>query len=347
MSDFYRYPAEWELHEACWLAWPSDEALWEEDLLGAQLEFAELCKAITDYDSETKTFKGERLEILVSSPSAHLVAKKVLEGLPVRFHEIPYGDIWLRDTAPLFIEKNDREIVAQIFQFNGWGEKYILKGDQDVGVKIANASKLVSQSIPFILEGGSLETDGLGTCLTSEQCLLNPNRNKGMNIRQVENVLGESLGIKKTIWLKQGLLNDHTDGHIDTLARFVAPGVVICMSPANKEDPNELVLHEIRETLTQSTDAQGKKLKVLEVPSPGPVKDETGSFMPASYMNFYIGNSSVVGPTYGAPNDDKAVQFISDLFPKRKVVGRSARIILEGGGAFHCITQQQPLRRAR
>lgn len=331
-------PAEWTAHESCWLAWPSAANLWQEDLAQAQTEFTSLCKAIAE---------GEKLEILVPDATSERQAEKALAGLRVRFHRIPFGDIWLRDTAPIFLTNEFGRVASARFGFNGWGEKYVLPFDADVSTKIAVQAEVPGFSFPWILEGGSVEVDGEGTCLTSRQCLLNDNRNPGMNQASIEAALKESLGVSKVLWLRDGLLNDHTDGHIDTIARFVGPGVVACMKATDPaQDPNHEVFEEIASDLADMTDAKGRELKVVRVPSPGKILNEDGDVMPASFLNFYIGNKTVVVPVYGSKFDDVAVKCIAELFPTRKTVGLPAIAILTGGGAFHCITQQQPLARA-
>ncbi|MEO5669025.1 MAG: agmatine deiminase family protein [Bdellovibrionota bacterium] len=327
-------PAEWALHDACWLAWPWDGELWAENLLSAQKEFTDLCRAISANG-------GEPLHILVPDATFEKAAQLALAGVAVTFHRIPVGDIWLRDTAPIFVQENGNT-KAHIFRFNGWGEKYLLDHDDLVSARVAEASRFSSKSFPFVLEGGSVDVDGEGTCLTTKQCLLNPNRNPSMNASDIETSLREALGATKILWLGDGLINDHTDGHIDTIARFVAPGVVVCMEATTEDDPNSKILATIRRDLESFSDARGRKLKVLTIPSPGRVENEEGDVMPASYVNFYIGNKSVVVPTYGVPADAKAVAAIAKIFPEHRTVGLSARAILSGGGAFHCITQQQP-----
>jgi agmatine deiminase len=195
----------------------------------------------------------------------------------------------------------------------------------------------------WVLEGGSVDVDGEGTLLTTRQCLLHPNRNPSMDASSIEARLREALGVDKVLWLNEGLLNDHTDGHVDTIARFAAPGVVACMEPAKDDDPNEKVLREIAGELEEMTDARGRRLEVVRIQSPGRVESDDGQILPASYLNFYIGNRAVVVPTFGSPADEAAVRAIAGLFPTRRTVGIDARAILSGGGAFHCITQQQPL----
>jgi agmatine deiminase len=328
-------PAEWAPHSACWLAWPWDGSLWEDNLLPAQKEFADLCRAIA-------ADGGESLDLLVPDDQSEMDARHALGPINVRFHRIPVGDIWLRDTAPIFVKDRAGSLRAHCFKFNGWGEKYQLDHDDKVSARVAEASKKQSAFFSLVLEGGSVEVDGEGTCLTTRQCLLNPNRNPTMGESDIEDALRSGLGVEKILWLGDGLINDHTDGHIDTIARFVAPGVVVCMEKGSEDDPNTEILAKIRSDLEAMSDARGRKLKVVTIPSPGRLLNEDGDVMPASYVNFYIGNKTVVVPTYGVANDAKAVAGIAKLFPHHKTVGLSALAILSGGGAFHCITQQQP-----
>jgi agmatine deiminase len=211
--------------------------------------------------------------------------------------------------------------------------------------KSARASRCIAKADyrrhEFVLEGGAIEMDGEGTLLTTRQCLLNPNRNAHWTEEGAEVALKRALGVEKILWLDEGLLNDHTDGHIDNLARFVAPGKVVCQSPANRDDPNHDVLEEIALSLGGMRDAKGRKLEVIRIPSVGLLEDEDGDPTPASHMNFLIGNSTVVVPIYSGSGDD-AVNALGPLFPDRKVIGLSSNAILTGGGSFHCITQQEP-----
>jgi agmatine deiminase len=258
-----------------------------------------------------------------------------------RFHRALYGDIWLRDTAPIFVI-DDGALSAQVFKFNGWGGKYALPGDAELASVIAELSHLPARHHDFVLEGGAIELDGEGTLLTTKQCLLNPNRNPALSQAEIEIKLRAAFGVETILWLDQGLLHDHTDGHVDTIARFVAPGRVVCMAPSGDDDPNAEVLRQIEADLRAMKDAKGRALEVITVPSPGKVLDEDGEVMPASHVNFYVGNRAVVVPVYGTAYDDAAVAAIAPLFPGRNVVGRSCLAILEGGGGFHCITQQEP-----
>jgi agmatine deiminase len=352
-SEFFQ-PAEWASHESVFLAWPSHADLWRENLPAAQTEFTKLCQAIADVDPTTGKARGELLEILVFDDDSKADAQKALSGLPVRFHPIPYGDIWLRDTAPIFLMNAKGDLACAKFVFNGWGGKYELPFDPEVSTAIAHVADVPVHSYSWILEGGSVEVDGEGTCLTSKQCLLNPNRNPSMDQAEIEKALGQALGVKKVLWLDDGLLNDHTDGHIDTIARYVGPATIACMVPndptgandsdaANEsQDPNAKIMEQIARDLESFTDAKGRNIKVARIPSPGKILSSDGEIMPASYLNFYIANSTVIVPTYGSANDEKAVSAIAKLFPTRRTIGSSAFAILSGGGAFHCITQQRP-----
>jgi agmatine deiminase len=338
----FRQPAEWDEHEAVWLAWPSHEDLWGDALPGVRAAFTEFAAAIADRD-ERGVPRGERLNVLVPDEENERLASKALAGLGANLFRIPFGDIWLRDTAPVFLAGPGGEQATVCFAFNGWGGKYVLPGDDAVAERIAAAAGLSAFRFPWVLEGGSVEVDGEGTCLTTRQCLLNPNRNAEMSPRAIEEGLRDALGVSSVLWLGDGLRNDHTDGHVDTLARFVALGEVVCMSPEGAADPNRAALLQIARDLSTMRDAAGRALNVRTVPSPGLVKDADGEPMPASYVNFYVANTTVVVPAYGVPNDEAARAAIGALFPGRRAVSVPARQLLEGGGAFHCISQQVPL----
>lgn len=337
----FRKPAEWEPHDACWTAWPSDEGLWKQEIGPARRALVALCEAVADVDPESERARGERVEILVPDDRAETEARRELEGAPARLHRIPFGDIWIRDTGPAFVTSG-HELRAACFGFNGWGGKYLFEHDPEVGERIAATAEVPALRYPWVLEGGAVEVDGEGTAITTRQCLLNPNRGAGLDQAVVEARLREALGVERIIWLDRGLAGDHTDGHVDMVARFVAPGVVVCAEPHSSRDPSHAALAEAREALRGALDASGRRLEVVPLPSPGPVRDRDGNLMPASYANFYIGNSTIAVPTYASRQDAAALAVIAQLFPGRRAVGIDARAILTGGGAFHCITQQQP-----
>ena len=320
-----RQPAEWAPHAAIWTAWPSDASLWQEDLEPAQAEVAAMVAAII-------ADGGEPVELLVDGPEAEATARLALADHPsVRIHQRKFGDIWLRDTGPLFLSDGS----AAGFRFNGWGGKYELEGDDTVADFVAETQGAALTRHDWVLEGGAIEPDGTGRVVTTRQCLLNPNRNPDLSQADIEARLAADLGLDTVIWLGDGLLNDHTDGHVDNLARFIAEGVVVVPEAAGADDPNAEVYAEARRTL----EAAG--LEVKTIPSPG-LLDVDGEAIPASYMNFLITNQKVIVPIYGQPNDEAAVAAVQALFPGRTAVGLPANHILTGGGSFHCITQQVP-----
>jgi agmatine deiminase len=321
-------PAEWAPQRAIWTAWPSDPLLWAEDLDQARDEVAAMVAAIAEGETPVR--------ILASGAEAVASAKKALANRADVIAE-PFGDIWLRDTGPIFSSAGR----ANAFRFNGWGGKYQLDHDDTVAARLASHAGADLARHDFILEGGAIEMDGQGTLLTTRQCLLNPNRNRGWTQAKAEAALRATLGAAKVLWLDDGLANDHTDGHIDNLVRFVRPGHVVCQAPAGADDPNTDVLNAIYHALCAMTDATGAALTVHQIPSPGLVADEDGDAIPASHMNFIITNRAVVTPVYSATGDE-AVRALAALFPERKVIGLAAPAILTGGGSFHCITQQQP-----
>jgi agmatine deiminase len=326
-------PAEWEPHEATWLAWPSHADLWQENLGPAREAFVHLALAIAE---------GERVEVLVPDEAEERVARQRLAGDRFRFHHVPFGDIWLRDTAPIFLRTARGALEARRFRFNGWGGKYVLEHDDAVSAHVARLAGVQDRPMPFVLEGGAVDVDGEGSVITTRQCLLNPNRNGQVGAATVEGWLREALGVERVLWLGDGLVNDHTDGHVDTVVRFVRPGVVVAMEPRSEDDPNSDILHALLRDASALVDARGRTLEVVRIPSPGRVLDGEGRVMPASYVNFYVSNTSVVVPMYGSPHDDEAYERIGALFAGRRTFGVDARAILTGGGAFHCITQQQP-----
>jgi agmatine deiminase len=323
-------PAEWQPHKAIWTAWPSAADLWGEDLDQARVEVAAMVRALADGGA------GDKMRVLAHGREAEASAKLAI-GQSAEIIPAAFGDIWLRDTGPIFT--NDGRALG--FRFNGWGGKYILPHDEEVSARVALNAGADFRMHDFILEGGAIEMDGEGTLLTTRQCLLNPNRNPHWTEAGAERELQRALGVEKVLWLDEGLANDHTDGHIDNLARLIAPGRVVCQTPFGPDDPNADVLEEIALALGGMTDAHGRKLDVVRIPGPGVVLDEDGDAVAASHMNFLIGNTTVVVPVYSA-SGQAAVDALKPLFPGRKIVGLPSRAILTGGGSFHCITQQEP-----
>lgn len=329
-------PPEWAPQRAIWTAWPADPSEWNGDLDAPRRDIAALVEVLHA--------AGNRVRVVVNGEAAEVSARAAL-GPTAEIVVARYGDIWLRDTGPIFARAGT-ERVALRFATNSWGGKYDLPDDAKVGDEIARLAGVPVRRFAFVLEGGAVDHDGEGTVLTTRQTLLNPNRN-GWSKLQAEAALGEAFGAKKIIWIDEGLKNDHTDGHIDNIARFVGPGRVVCQSAAGVDDPNAATLDQIAATLAAATDAAGRKLKLVRVPGPGLYRNALGEIGPASHMNFIIANGVVVVPVYGTPSEAAALAALQDVFSGRKVIGVSSRGLLgageAGGGSFHCITQQEPL----
>ena len=316
---------EWAPHEAVWIGFPSDPELWLGDLKPAEEEVAAFAEAVHAGG------KGEKVWLVAAHDGAAESARQLAPFAKIIVE--PFGDIWLRDTGPIVLGSGKNRL-ARGFGFNGWGGKYDLEGDQDIGGRLARRADLPFSKAEWVLEGGAIDGDGSGTVLTTEQCLLNPNRNL-LTRDDTEQRLLDDLGFERVIWFGSGLMNDHTDGHVDNLARFVAPGRV-AIPTAAKDDPNQAVYKDAARRLGEA------HLDIVTLPSPGKITDEDGDVLPASYMNFYIGNAAIVVPQYGAPNDQAAVEVVRALFPDRVAIGLRADHILTGGGSFHCISQQVP-----
>ena len=328
----FTVPAEWAPHRAMWLGFPSHADLWEADLEPAQSEVAALARALAGPG-------GERVRLMTGHPDGEAAARRLLDDV-ADIEIVPgrFGDIWLRDTGPIFASDGR----ARAFRFNGWGGKYELEHDDEVAGQIGEAAGVEIVHHDFVLEGGALDHDGAGTVLTTTQCLLNPNRNVGWTDTIAELALGESLGARKVLWLGEGLANDHTDGHVDNLARFVAPATVAIPVAWGRGDPNAAAFDDAARRLAHMTDAHGETLQVVRIPSPGWVEGDDGRPVPASHMNFLIANRAVIVPIYEPRPGEFAVEVLKQVFPDRAVIGLPSKAILTGGGSFHCITQQEP-----
>ena len=327
-------PPEWAPQKAIWTAWPSNAEEWNGDLASPRRDVAALVRALAP---------SNHVRLLVAGGEAEASARAALEDaaelIPAR-----YGDIWLRDTGPIFARTATGPIALR-FQTNGWGGKFDLPDDATVGDEIARLARTPARKFDFVLEGGAVEHDGEGTFLATRETLLNANRN-GWTEAQAEAALVEAFGARKIVWLDRGLLNDHTDGHIDVLARLVGPACVVCQSPYGADDPNADVLAEVARTLEAATDALGRRFELVRMPSPGRVVNERGDALPASHMNFVIANGVVAVPVYGTPSAARAVEALQAVFRDRKVVGLPSLGLLgsgsAGGGSFHCITREEP-----
>lgn len=328
-------PAEWSTHRSMWLGFPSHEDLWEDNLAPAQAEAADLAKALAGPG-------GERVRLLVCGDAAAAAARQLLGGVHnVEIVRGQFGDVWLRDTGPIFLADGETQVAAG-FRFNGWGGKYVLEDDDTVAEQLAAAAGVPLRVHDYVLEGGALDHDGFGAVLTTRQCLLNPNRNPGWTEQTAETALAEALGVRRVLWLGDGLAEDHTDGHVDNLARFVAPGVVACPVAFGRDDPNAEVYDDTARMLASMKGPRGAPLQVARIVSPGRVEGEAGHIVPASHMNFIIANGAVVAPVYREESATFALEALRSLFPEREVIGLPSRALLTGGGSFHCITQQEP-----
>jgi agmatine deiminase len=321
-----RFPAEWSPHSAVWIGFPSDPELWLEDLEPAQEQVAAFARAIR------ADGKGETVRLVCANDEAAEQALALKTGAEI--HVLPFFDVWLRDTGPLVV-RDEAALLALDYRGNGWGGKYPSPLDDAIGGLLAISANLPVSPRTMILEGGAIDLDGAGLLVTTEQCLLNPNRNPMLTQPEIEAQLMIDLGVTRVLWLGDGLMGDHTDGHVDNLARFVAPGVLALPEPDGPNDPNAEVYADAWAR------AKAFGVEVVPLPSPGLIEGDDG-IVAASYMNFYIGNASVVVPTHGAANDDAAVKAIAALFPDRLVTGLPTDHILTGGGSFHCISQQVP-----
>jgi agmatine deiminase len=324
----FRMPAEWAPHERVWIGFPSFADYWGEALAKAQLQIAAFANAVHDGGA------GETVHLIAGTADAAALARDLVAD-DVIVEQRVIGDIWLRDTGCIIV-KDGPQRVARNFGFNGWGARYDYPGDQSIGEELALAAGFSALDCDWILEGGSIDVDGEGAAITTVDCLLNPNRNTSLDKAQIEARLCSDLGIERLLWLGDGLGNDHTDGHVDNLARFVGVNHLVIPDARDADDPNAAAYADAHKR------AQAFGCKVTALPSVGRFEQD-GEAVPASYMNFYIGNSAVVVPTYGSRYDDDALAELALLFPDRKIVGLRADAVLTGGGSFHCSSQQVPL----
>jgi agmatine deiminase len=329
----YRMPAEWEKHEGTLLSWPKDPDTFPPDILpSVEKSYVKIVTALST---------GEGVRILVDDDKTERRVRGLLKRAErVAFQRLRTVDVWVRDYGPTYLTGREGALVK--WCFNAWGRKYgDLMADDEAGERIAKSSGLPVFRPGAVLEGGSIDVDGEGTLLTTEQCLLNPNRNPGMNRGEIEDVLRRYLSVRKVLWLGSGIEGDDTDGHIDDIVRFVAPGKVVAAVERNAGDPNHAPLMMANGTLQAAADAAGRKLEVEEIPMPRPQSSLEGR-LPASHLNFYIGNQSVLVPTFGGESDKEAKGVLQRAFPRREVVPIDCRALVYGLGTIHCVTQQVP-----
>lgn len=336
-------PAEWEKHSAVWLAWPYDKTTFPNIVEDIEKIYCQIIRALEG---------SEKVNLIVLNNET----QKKVEGLfkdygvnleNVNFFIQDYADVWVRDYAPItLLNKNNNKSAFVKWNYNAYGKGEdaffadLLKDDKTFLNIIKNSEHEIFTP-EIVLEGGAIESNGKGTLMTTEQCLLNPNRNSELDKGRTEIYLKAYLGVESVIWLKEGLINDHTDGHIDEIARFVSGDTIVCAYEKDRKDPNYPILKNNFKILKNSRDQNNNKFKIVKLPMPH-MDYSGGEKAPVSYTNFYIGNSIILMPVFNDPNDKKAMKIISKLFKKHKIVGIDCSKIIYGGGALHCITMQQP-----
>lgn len=357
-ADGFRMPAEWETHNDCWMLWPERSDNWRRGAKPAQHAFAAVAAAIV---------QGEPVTVCVS-PDQFIIAREMLDPA-IRVVEMTSNDSWIRDCGPTFVVNGEGAVRGVDWKFNAWGGLdggLYFPWDQDdlVGEKVIEIERDDRYAPDFILEGGSIDVDGEGTVLTTEECLLNPNRNPELGRAGIEQMLHDYLNVDKILWLPKGVYLDETDGHVDNFCRFVAPGEVVLTWTDDVADPQYAISVAALDLLASMRDANGRPLTVHKLHQPRPVlitageaaevdhvpgtlPRQAGDRLAASYVNFYIANDVIVMPGYDDPHDGPARQKLAELFPGRRIVMVPGREILLGGGNIHCITQQEPLGRRK
>lgn len=360
----YYMPAEWRRHAATWLSWPKDPETWPDRVPQAQEIFLKMMASLAP---------SETVNLLVDDGAAEEAVRGqcIFPGAEnIRFHHIQTVDSWIRDYGPNFLvsepvsdklqfvpnssEKLSTEFGPLAYNdwiFNAWGNKYEeLKKDDSIPKRVEGLLKVPRFEPGIVMEGGSIEVNGEGCVLTTEQCLLNPNRNPHLSRSEIEQYLKDYLGVTKVLWLEEGIVGDDTDGHIDDIARFVAPNVIVCAVEDDPADANYKLLQDNLKRLEKMSDVSGRPFEIVKLPMPGIVGGESTDSrnldrLPASYANFYIANSVVLAPVFGHANDARALETLQRLFDDRRVVGINCEPLVWGMGTIHCVTQQQPAER--
>jgi len=329
----YRMPAEWEEHEATWISWPKNPDTFPPGLLPkVEDTYVKMVNSLTP---------GEEVRILVDDEKMERRVRTLLpRGESVVYRRIRTADVWVRDYGPTYLKGEGLALVK--WRFNAWGNKYEdLLPDDESGEEIAASTGLPVFRPGMVLEGGSIDVDGEGTIMTTRQCLLNPNRNPQLKRAEVEDVLRGYVSISRVLWLGSGIEGDDTDGHIDDIARFVGPRQVVVGEERRAQDPNRPALEAAGRFLRTATDAKGRSIEVIDIPMP-PLQSSDDGRLPASHLNFYIGNEAVLLPTFGGESDKTATRVLQGAFPSREVIPIDCRALIYGLGTIHCVTQQVP-----
>jgi agmatine deiminase len=337
----YRMPAEWERHRGTWLSWPHKEASWPGKFDPVPRIFATMVGHLSDREEVHINVAGPDMEQGIR----RLLADAGTDSGNVFFHYHPTNDAWVRDHGPIFIQRFEAGVASQAvvdWEFNAWGGKYPPYDLDDViPTLIGDELQLPVFHPGIVLEGGSIDVNGLGALLTTEACLLNPNRNPRLSREQIEQYLRSFLGVNHILWLGDGIVGDDTDGHVDDLTRFVDARTVVTVIEEDRGDENYEPLQDNLERLHEMTDQDGQPLRVITLPMPRPLWHE-GQRLPASYANFYIANKLVLLPAYDPDRDHEAQATLQELFPEREVIAIDCTDLVWGLGAFHCVTQQWP-----
>lgn len=334
----FRMPAEFSPHQRTYIEWPVYEAKWPGP-------FREVLEAFADIAGKISLF--EPITVLANPDT--LEQAKEMCGPGIHVIQSPHDDSWMRDNGPTFVVHNDGGVAGIRWRFNAWGGKYECARDRQVAGALIESLGIKKFEAPFVMEGGSFHVDGEGTLLTTEECLLNKNRNPHLSKREIENYLKAYLGVRKIIWLKKGLFGDDTDGHVDNVACFAKPGTIILQTARDPEDPNYERTLENLALLREERDATGRQFQVVEIPQPAPDTYE-GTDLTLSYVNFYFVNGGIILPIFSGKHRDTdrdALNILRELFPERRIVTIDGMPIIRGGGNIHCITQQMPLGRSR
>ncbi|NJK92743.1 MAG: agmatine deiminase family protein [Blastochloris sp.] len=338
----YRMPAEWEPHEATWLAWPANPETWPEHMEQARQVYAQMIAALSQHETVFVLAQGCEAD---DSIEAHL-SQHPCQRDRIRICHIPYNDSWMRDAGPIFITHPghaQHPIVAHDFIFNAWGKKYEpYDADDAIPQHALRLLNLPMIQHDFVLEGGSIDVNGQGCVLTTRQCLLNPNRNPTLSQEQIESRLKRYLGVTQVLWLDNGIEGDDTDGHVDDITRFVSPRRIFTVVENNRQDANYEPLLNNAQKLREMRDQDGNPFEVIELPMPDIRVEGPFGRSPASYANFLIANNCVLVPVYSAPNQNEALSLFRDAFPDRQIVPIECSGLVAGLGSIHCVTQQQP-----
>ncbi len=337
----YQMPAEWAPHTATWLAWPYDKITFPDRVAKVEQIYCQIIKVLAEQEKINIIIREDEEKNKILDLLAHSQAT-VGHWQNIKFHICDYADVWLRDYGPTFLKNSEGKKAWVKWDYNAYSNKFpdLLKDNEVFNLidKNINGTKFVPG---LVMEGGSIEVNGQGVVLTTEECLLNSNRNPGLSKPDAEKLLKEYLGVDKIIWLKQGLVNDHTDGHIDIIAKFVNPDTILVASTDDKNNPNYERLLENYHILSNETTLSGNKLNIVKLPIPN-VNYDNGELAPASYINFYIANNCLLVPSFGTPSDKEANKIIGHYFSDRPITNIDCNDLLYGGGAIHCITQQEP-----